>query len=194
MFHIQEQTWKALNEGRDMIGRAKTGSGKTLAFCLPILNRIKNNRLPLVPNRPYALVMAPTRELANQIGEEFEKLDRSIRILTVSGGKSIQPQIEDLNRGIHVIIGTPGRLADHLQRGSLILDSADRVVLDEVDVMLDKGFAEDVENILSYMNPKIPRQTMLFSATLPPWVKGISSRYLKNPVMVDLIESNSQTP
>ena len=133
--------------------------------------------------------------MANQIGEEFQQLDPYIKILTVSGGKSIVPQIEDLNKGVHVIIGTPGRLADHLQRGTLKLDLADRVVLDEVDVMLDKGFAEDVENILSYMNPNIERQTMLFSATLPPWVKNISSKYLNNPVTVDLVHSSdSKTP
>ncbi|MCH8901306.1 MAG: DEAD/DEAH box helicase [Chloroflexi bacterium] len=178
---IQAAAIPPLLEGRDMIGQAATGSGKTLAFGLPLVQRL-DARQPL----PGALVITPTRELAQQVAGVLSELiaRTDLRLVTIFGGRSIGPQQEALRKGVQIVVATPGRLVDLLQRGSLRLDKIHYLVLDEADEMLDRGFAPDVERILS-ATPR-ERQTALFSATTPAWVHGISSKYLRDPVVIEL--------
>ncbi|MGY2892571.1 DEAD/DEAH box helicase [Deinococcus sp. UYEF24] len=180
---IQEQTLPHTMEGRDLIGRARTGTGKTLAFALPILSK-------LTPNRergrgPRAIIMAPTRELAKQVSEEFSKSGPSFEVLTIYGGAAYGPQEKALQRGVDIVIGTPGRIIDHIERGNLRLDDVQFAVLDEADEMLSVGFADAIESILS-ATPK-ERQTMLFSATIPSGLARLAREYLNNPLTVDLV-------
>ena len=179
---IQAKTIPALLQGRDLIGQAQTGTGKTAAFALPMLQQLD-------PNSPgvQALVLAPTRELAIQVSEAFHTYSRHlgrINVLPVYGGQPIDRQQQRLQRGVHVVVGTPGRIMDHLRRGTLRLDQVRMVALDEADEMLKMGFLEDVEWILSQA-PK-ERRTALFSATLPPEIRRVASRHLSNPVMVEI--------
>ena len=179
---IQAKTIPALLQGRDLIGQAQTGTGKTAAFALPMLQQLDLN-LPGV----QALVLAPTRELAIQVSEAFHTYSRHlgrIGVLPVYGGQPIDRQQQRLQRGVHVVVGTPGRIMDHLRRGTLRLDQVSMVALDEADEMLKMGFLEDVEWILSQA-PK-ERRTALFSATLPPEIRRVASRHLRNPVMVEI--------
>jgi len=166
--------------GRDVIGQAQTGSGKTAAFCIPIIERLDPRDGPV-----QALVLCPTRELAVQVNDEFRRLSarHGLRSTVVYGGDSMARQIADLRDGAHVVVATPGRLLDHLRRNSLTLAKIRVVVLDEADRMLDMGFAPDVEAILGRC-PKV-RQTMLFSATLAPWVRRIAMRHMHDPETVD---------
>ncbi|ULH16160.1 DEAD/DEAH box RNA helicase [Deinococcus sp. KNUC1210] len=180
---IQEQTLPFTLQGRDLIGRARTGTGKTLAFALPILSK-------LTPSRdrgrlPRAIVMAPTRELAKQVSEEFSKSGPAIETLTIYGGAAYGPQEKALQRGVDVVVGTPGRIMDHIERGNLSLENVQFAVLDEADEMLSVGFADAIESILS-STPK-ERQTMLFSATIPDGLARIARNYLDNPLTVDLV-------
>ncbi|MGI8846901.1 MAG: DEAD/DEAH box helicase [Candidatus Dormibacteria bacterium] len=165
--------------GRDVIGQAHTGSGKTAAFGIPIIERIDPRQGPI-----QALILCPTRELAVQVHEEISRLGarHDVSSLAIFGGDSIGRQLQELRSGPHIIVATPGRLADHLQRRSLTLDRVRYVVLDEADRMLDMGFAPDVERILRQC-PK-DRQTMLFSATMPEWVKRLAARHMREPVTV----------
>ena len=189
-FPIQAQTIGPLVEGRNVIGQAKAGSGKTLAFGIPLVQAVR-------PDLPWVqgLVLAPTRELAVQITLELQKIAAytEVRVLTIYGGQSMQVQLDALRRGVHVVVGTPGRVIDHLKRGSLWLDSARFVVLDEADVMLDMGFIDDVDFIIS----KTPssRQTALFSATMPGPIVRLADRYMDDPVrvMVDVDEPSAAT-
>ena len=186
-FPIQERAIGPLLAGKNVIGQAKTGSGKTAAFGIPLLQAIDTRS-----NRVQAIVLAPTRELAVQITEELKKIGAytGARIVTIYGGQSINVQFEALRRGVHVIVGTPGRVIDHLKRGTLLLDSARYVVLDEADTMLDMGFIDDIEFILDSTSEN--RQMSLFSATMPARVLDIADRYMKNPERI-LIDQDQPT-
>ena len=179
---IQEKTIPPMLAGRDLIGQAQTGTGKTAAFALPILEKLD----PTL-SEVQALVLAPTRELAIQVAEAihtYAKHAGRVSVLPVYGGQPIQLQLKRLARGVHVVVGTPGRVMDHLRRGSLRLDAVRVVVLDEADEMLRMGFLEDVEWILSQAPAE--RQTALFSATLPREVRRIAERHLKDPVPIEI--------
>jgi ATP-dependent RNA helicase DeaD len=179
---IQEKTIPPLLAGRDLLGQAQTGTGKTAAFALPLLEKLD-------PGRPevQALVLAPTRELGIQVAEavhSYAKYVGRVGVLPVYGGQPIQLQLKRLDRGVHVVVGTPGRIMDHLRRGSLRLDAVRFVVLDEADEMLRMGFIEDVEWILSQAPEE--RQTALFSATLPSEIRRIAERHLRDPVSIEI--------
>jgi ATP-dependent RNA helicase DeaD len=184
---IQEKTIGPLVEGRDVIGQAKTGSGKTAAFALPMLQTVD----PHV-RRVQALVLAPTRELAVQITEETKRLGAftEVKFVSIYGGASINVQREALRHGVQVVVGTPGRVIDHIRRGWLDLGSVKFLVLDEADTMLDMGFIDDVEFILS-MTPK-QKQMCLFSATMPYKITELSKRYMNQPEKF-LIDSDDPT-
>ena len=178
---IQREAIPPLLAGRDLIGRAATGTGKTAAFALPLIHRLAG----ISPRpRPSALILVPTRELAMQVAEAVEKYGKplSIRVLPIYGGQPMDVQLRALNRGVDVIVATPGRALDHLRRGSVKLDGIAVVVLDEADEMLDMGFAEDIEALLTAT--PATRQTMLFSATMPPRIKAIASRHLTDAVEI----------
>ena len=179
---IQKAAAAPLLEGKDLLGQAATGTGKTAAFALPLLQRISQMRP--APGQPLVLVLVPTRELAVQVSEAFHRYGRrlGIAVAPIYGGQEFHRQITALKRGAHVVIATPGRVLDHLRRGSIDLGAVMAVVLDEADEMLDMGFAEDLELILEAA--PATRQTALFSATLPPRIAGIAERHLKNPVRV----------
>jgi len=189
-FPIQERTIGLLLAGRNVIGQAKTGSGKTAAFGLPLLERV-NPELGTV----QALVLAPTRELAQQIAVELARLGRhtGVRILPVFGGQSINVQLDELRQGIQVVVGTPGRVIDHLKRRTLDLGSVRYVVLDEADRMLDMGFIDDVNFILDATPAK--KQLALFSATMPQEVVRLTERYMTNPekILIDSDEPSVET-
>ena len=179
---IQAATIPAMLAGRDVLGTAQTGTGKTAAFALPVLANINLNA-----GSPQALVLAPTRELAIQVAEAFQKYAGKIpgfHVLPIYGGQSYYPQLQALKRGVHVVVGTPGRVIDHLERGSLDLSGLTTLVLDEADEMLRMGFIDDVETVLK----KTPetRQVALFSATMPPAIRRIAQTYLKDPVEVNI--------
>ncbi len=178
---IQVAAIPPLLERRDVIGQAATGSGKTLAFGLPLVQSAKPGE-----RTPSALVVVPTRELAQQVGAVLSRLiaGTGIRLAMVYGGRAIGPQEEAVRRSVQIIVGTPGRLVDLIKRGSLRLDRVRYLVLDEADEMLDRGFALDVERILS-ATPR-ERQTSLFSATTPDWVHKVSAKYLREPVVIEL--------
>ena len=177
---IQAQTIPLLLEGRDVVGQAQTGTGKTAAFALPVLSR-----LDLHQKDPQVLVLTPTRELAIQVAEAFQKYAHHMKgfhVLPIYGGQDYSVQIRALQRGVHVIVGTPGRVMDHIRRGTLVLDKLSTLVLDEGDEMLRMGFIDDVEWILEQTPKK--RQIALFSATMPQQIRRIASSYLDNPVEV----------
>ena len=179
---IQAATIPALMEGRDVLGQAQTGTGKTAAFALPLLSR-----LDLAQTKPQVLVLAPTRELAIQVAEAFQRYANKIpgfHVLPIYGGQSYYPQLQALKRGVHVVVGTPGRVIDHLDRGTLDLSGLKALVLDEADEMLRMGFIDDVETVLK----KVPetRQVALFSATMPSQIRRIAQTYLREPVEVTI--------
>ena len=187
---IQQKVIIPLLKGEDLIGQAKTGSGKTAAFGLPLLQKIDVHRKVV-----QAIVLAPTRELAIQITEELRKIGKytGIRILTIYGGQSINIQLKKLSEGVHVVVGTPGRVIDHIKRGTLQLNSVMNSIIDEADTMMDMGFIDDVEFILN----SIPysKQISLFSATMPKAIIELSERYMDNPkeVLVDSDEISVDT-
>ena len=181
---IQAQSIPLLLAGKDLVGQAKTGSGKTAAFTLPILEKINLSR-----KRLQALVLCPTRELCTQVAREIRKLGRrhaGLQVIILSGGQPIHPQMSALEKGVHIAVGTPGRLIDHLGRKALDLSEVSTVVLDEADRMLDMGFQEDMEEILSAVPKK--RQTVFFSATYPESIEEMSKAYQRNPVMVTVAD------
>ncbi|MGO2383182.1 MAG: DEAD/DEAH box helicase, partial [Halomonas sp.] len=185
---IQAQTIPALLEGRDMLGQAQTGTGKTAAFALPLLSRLDLQR-----RAPQVLVMAPTRELAQQVAASFSKYGQNLQGLEVAilcGGQEYREQLGALKRGAQVVVGTPGRIIDHLDRGSLKLDGLSALVLDEADEMLRMGFIDDVKRVVAD-TPK-DAQRVFFSATLPTEIERIVNRYLVDPVKV-AIESRTTT-
>ncbi len=173
---IQEQTIPLALEGKDVIGQAQTGTGKTAAFGLPMLNKIDTTK-----NVLQGLVIAPTRELAIQTQEELFRLgrDKKIRVQAVYGGADIGRQIRGLKDRPHIVVGTPGRMLDHINRHTLKLGTVQTLVLDEADEMLNMGFLEDIEKIISQVPDQ--RQTLLFSATMPPAIKNIGVKFMKNP-------------
>ena len=179
---IQAATIPPLLAGRDMLGQAQTGTGKTAAFALPALARLE-----AAPGKPQVLVLAPTRELAIQVAEAFQKYAHHIpgfQVLPIYGGQQYGPQLHALKRGVHVVVGTPGRVIDHLDRGSLDLSQLRMLVLDEADEMLRMGFIDDVERVLKETPDS--RQVALFSATMPAPIKRIAQTYLKDPVEVSI--------
>jgi ATP-dependent RNA helicase DeaD len=184
---IQAQAIPALLQGSDLIGQAQTGTGKTAAFALPILQHIH------VENAiPQAIVLAPTRELAVQVAGGIHDLAKhtGIRVVPVYGGQPIDRQFRALKMGAHIVVGTPGRIIDHLRRGSLSLETVSFCVLDEADEMLALGFLEEVEEILAALPEK--RQTALFSATMPPKIKSLSKKFLRSPEHI-AIDSKKRT-
>ncbi len=179
---IQAATIPILLEGKDVVGLAQTGTGKTAAFALPILSR-----LDLSQKSPQALVLAPTRELALQVCEAFEKYAshmKGVHVLPVYGGQGYGTQLSALRRGVHIVVGTPGRIMDHLDKGTLDLTELKYLVLDEADEMLKMGFAEDVETILA--DTPAEKQVALFSATMPAQIRRISKQYLNEPEEVTI--------
>lgn len=173
---IQKRVIPIIQDGRDIVGQAQTGTGKTAAFGIPIIELIHRKS-----NGPQALVLVPTRELALQVKNEISSIGKykNITAIAVYGGQSLQSQITSLKQGVDIIIATPGRLMDHIQRGTIKLNRIKIAVLDEADQMLDIGFIEDIEYILR-QTPK-HRQTLLFSATIPYPIRRLANRYLKNP-------------
>ncbi len=186
---IQSQSIPYLMEGKDVIGQAQTGTGKTAAFGIPALEM-----LDVKSKNVQVLVLCPTRELANQVAEEMSKLAKyqNTKMLPVYGGQPIDRQIKALRRGVHIVIGTPGRIMDHIQRKTLKLDDVNMVVLDEADEMLDMGFREDIEFILS----RIPgrKQTVLFSATMPKPIIKLTKKYQQNPQMIKTVHKKLTVP
>ena len=184
---IQAQTIPPLLAGKDVLGQAQTGTGKTAAFALPVLARID-----LQKRAPQTLVLAPTRELAIQVAEAFQKYAAHLRdfhVVPIYGGQDYAPQLKALKRGAHVVVGTPGRVIDHMDRGTLKLDALSCLVLDEADEMLRMGFIEDVEKVLRKTPPT--RQVALFSATMPAVIRRIAQTYLKSPVEITIREKTS---
>src|SRR3954447_5652489 len=185
---IQAATIPPLMAGHDVVGLAQTGTGKTAAFALPILSR-----LDLSQREPQALVLAPTRELAVQVAEAFEKYAvdlPGVHVLPIYGGQGYGVQLSALRRGVHVVVGTPGRIMDHLEKGTLDLGSLKYLVLDEADEMLNMGFAEDVETILA--DTPDDKQVALFSATMPAQIRRLSKQYLHDPVEIK-VQSKTAT-
>src|SRR5512144_793762 len=177
---IQAATIPALLEGRHVVGLAQTGTGKTAAFAVPILCQID-----LKQKAPQALVLAPTRELAIQVSEAFERYAAhltGLHVLPVYGGQAYGVQLSALRRGVHVVVGTPGRIMDHLEKGTLDLSELRFLVLDEADEMLKMGFQEDVETILA--DTPEDKHVALFSATMPSQIRRISKKYLTDPVEI----------
>jgi len=186
---IQASSIPILLEGRDVIAQAQTGSGKTLAFGLPLIERCDPQR-----RRVQALVLTPTRELARQVGDVLTQLGTAagIRVTLVYGGVGYGTQEKQLAAGAHVVVGTPGRVLDHLKRRTLRLEEVQMLVLDEADEMLDRGFAPDVERIIA-MTPR-NRQTALFSATTPSWVEQIAAKHLKEPEIIKAEDDDGSEP
>ncbi|SMB92304.1 ATP-dependent RNA helicase DeaD [Desulfonispora thiosulfatigenes DSM 11270] len=187
---IQAKAIPVILEGKDVIGQAQTGTGKTAAFGIPILERINPNNKSL-----QAVVLCPTRELAIQVSEELRKLGtykRGINILPIYGGQPIDRQIRALKKGIQLIIGTPGRVLDHMNRKTLKMDKVETMVLDEADEMLDMGFREDIETILNTMPEN--RQTLLFSATMAKEILDLTKKYQKNPEIVKVVQRELTVP
>ena len=188
-FPIQAMTLPVALDGHDIIGQAKTGTGKTLGFGVPMLNRID---VDSDDPRPQALAVAPTRELAGQVAADLERAGKrlGISVLTVYGGRAYEPQIEALKKGVHVVVGTPGRLIDLAQQKHLDLSAAKTVVLDEADEMLDLGFLPDVEKIMAMTAPT--RHTMLFSATMPGAIVALARRYMTQPTHIRAMSEDGE--
>ncbi len=185
---IQEQAIPAMLSGNDVMAQAQTGTGKTAAFALPIIQRLTPERAP------QALVLAPTRELAMQVAEAMFRYGKQsgVRVIPVYGGQPIERQLRALARGVQVVVGTPGRIMDHMRRGTLALDHISTVVLDEADEMLDMGFAEDIEYILQHT--PATRQTALFSATMPEGVMSLAQRYTRDPQRISVVSEQLTAP
>jgi ATP-dependent RNA helicase RhlE len=183
---IQAQTVPAALSGRDVLGCAQTGTGKTAAFALPILDRLGKQNLPSKSNCPHVLVLAPTRELAIQIGDSFATYGKHLPLkhVLVYGGVSQNSQVRALNRGAHILVATPGRLLDLMNQGYIHLNHLQVFVLDEADRMLDMGFLPDLKKIIKQLPEN--RQSLFFSATMPPKIVELSQRLLKNPISVNV--------
>mgnify|MGYP003643908313 CR=1 FL=1 len=185
---IQDQAIPVLLSGKDLVAQAQTGTGKTAAFALPILTKID-----LKQARPQALVLAPTRELAIQVAEAFQKYAKHMKgfhVLPIYGGQDYRTQLRALERGVHIVVGTPGRVIDHMKRGTLVAAEMKHVVLDEADEMLRMGFIDDVEWILAQTNEA--RQTALFSATMPGSIQKVAKKYMRDAVEIS-IKSKTRT-
>ena len=185
---IQVQTIPMVLSGVDVIGQAQTGTGKTAAFGIPIIQNLSD------PRKLQALIMTPTRELAIQVSEELGKIGRvrKTKVLPVYGGQPIERQIRALRMGVQIVIGTPGRLLDHIRRGTIKLDNIKYLVLDEADEMLDMGFIEDIETIMK--NIPSEKQTLLFSATMPRPILRLAEKYMKKPQVVTVSKEDLTVP
>ena len=185
MTKIQEKSIPPALRGRDIIAQAKTGSGKTYGFLIPVLNKL------FIPDDSLqAVILTPTRELAIQIAEEAKKLTsnmKKVKTVPCYGGQPIGKQIRALNKGVHIVVGTPGRILDHISRGTINLAGVETVVLDEVDEMLDMGFRDDINSILSITPSR--RQTLLFSATISSDIRKIADNYQNNPEFIKIKEN-----
>ena len=192
-FPIQAQTLPLALNGGDVIGQAKTGTGKTLGFGVPLIQRITAPADGETSGKPQALIVVPTRELAIQVGKDIENAGRKrdIRVLTIYGGRAYEPQIDTLNAGVDVVVGTPGRLIDLVGQRHLDLSQVKVLVLDEADEMLDMGFLPDVEKIVD----KVPaeRQTMLFSATMPGQIVALARRYMSKPTHIRAADAGDES-
>lgn len=179
---IQERAMPSALKGQDVLGCAQTGTGKTVAFLVPIIERLKDSH----HRQPRAAVLAPTRELVLQIADEAHQLasHTQLKVSAIFGGSSMGRQINDLQRGVDIIVATPGRLMDHMRRGNISFDRLEVLVLDEADRMLDMGFFPDIEYIVSRM-PEV-RQTMLFSATMPPEIMGLAGQFQTDPATIQI--------
>jgi ATP-independent RNA helicase DbpA len=189
MTPIQAASLPLALAGHDLIAQAKTGSGKTAAFALSLLAKLNPRRFAV-----QALVLCPTRELADQVAQEIRRLARgedNIKVLTLCGGSAIRPQMSSLEHGAHVVVGTPGRIMDHLQRGSLDLAALDTLVLDEADRMLDMGFFDDIAFVAKACPQE--RQTLLFSATYPEGIATLSWQFLRQPQQITLLEQHDSS-
>ncbi|MDX8386338.1 MAG: ATP-dependent RNA helicase DbpA [Gallionella sp.] len=189
MTPIQAASLPIALAGKDLIAQAKTGSGKTAAFGLPILTNLNPRRFAV-----QAMVLCPTRELADQVTQELRRLARSaghIKILTLCGGSTMRPQIASLEHGAHIVVGTPGRIMDHMERGTLDLEALSTLVLDEADRMLDMGFYDDI----AYISKRIPkqRQTLMFSATYPDGIARLAHQFMRDPQEVKLTEQHEES-
>ncbi|MDY0323385.1 MAG: DEAD/DEAH box helicase, partial [Candidatus Carbobacillus sp.] len=186
---IQAAAIPKILQGLDIIGQAQTGTGKTAAFGIPIIEKVDPK-----DTRVQALVLTPTRELAIQVSGEIRKLAqyKRVRTLPIYGGQSIGHQIRALKQGVQVVIGTPGRIIDHIERGTLTLGSVRMLVLDEADEMLDMGFIDDIERILKVLPEE--RQTLLFSATMPPEIRRLANRYMKQPETIRVTKEEVTAP
>jgi len=187
---IQAQAIPHLLEGRDILGVAQTGTGKTAAFALPLLSNIN-----IKAKSPQILCLTPTRELAIQVAEAFQtyaKHVKGFKVLPIYGGTDYRSQFRQLERGVHVIVGTPGRVMDHIRKGTLILSDLKTLVLDEADEMLRMGFIDDVEWVLEHM-PEV-HQTVLFSATMPKQIKNLTKKYLQDPAEITIKDKTTTAP
>jgi ATP-dependent RNA helicase DbpA len=189
MTPIQAASLPIALAGRDLIAQAKTGSGKTAAFALALLARLDARKFDV-----QAMVLCPTRELADQVAQEVRRLARAeenVKVLTLCGGTPMRPQTASLEHGAHIVVGTPGRIMDHLERGSLALGSLNTLVLDEADRMLDMGFFDDIATVARQCPPE--RQTLLFSATYPDGIAKLSRQFLRNPQEIKLEEQHDDS-
>ncbi|QKS71369.1 DEAD/DEAH box helicase [Paenalkalicoccus suaedae] len=186
---IQEKVIPVILDSNDLIGQAQTGTGKTAAFGIPTIEKVSSKSKSV-----QALILTPTRELAIQVAAELQRLSKfnKVQTLPVYGGQSIGHQIKALKRGVQIVVGTPGRILDHIERKTLKLDQLKMLVLDEADEMLDMGFVEDIEKILQKANPE--RQTLLFSATMPPAIRKLSNKYMTEPKQVTIAKGDVSAP
>mmetsp|Transcript_247 Transcript_247/g.386 ORF Transcript_247/g.386 Transcript_247/m.386 type:complete len:726 (-) Transcript_247:806-2983(-) len=195
LFEIQVKTFPVIMEGKDVIGRARTGMGKTLAFALPVIERlIKSGRRQDRGRGPAIIVLAPTRELAKQVSKEFDATAPQFSTLTVYGGTPMTTQTRGLYMGVDIVVGTPGRVIDHIERGNLKLNQVVNLILDEADQMLDMGFKEEMDKVFDAITSAREQsgfsenlQVLLFSATLPSWVNEVAQKKMKSPVTIDLV-------
>lgn len=197
LFPIQAKTFHHVYSGKDLIAQARTGTGKTFSFAIPLIEKLLGDLQDRKRGRgPQVLVLAPTRELANQVSKDFSDITKKLAVACFYGGTPYGGQIDRMRNGIDILVGTPGRIKDHLQNGKLDLTKLKHVVLDEVDQMLDMGFADQVEEILSVAYKKDSEnnpQTLLFSATCPHWVFNVAKKYMKSTYeQVDLIGKKTQ--
>ena len=178
---IQAQAVPLAMKGRDLMGLAMTGTGKTAAFTIPIIERLTGG-----PKRTRALILTPTRELCQQVEESFKKYGRhsGLQVISVYGGVGYEPQVKALRGGVDVVVATPGRLIDHLEKQNVVFDELEVLVLDEADRMLDMGFAPQINKIVAQLDKY--RQTLLFSATMPPEVEALARKYLRKPVVLQV--------
>jgi ATP-dependent RNA helicase DeaD len=185
---VQEKVIPAMRQGADVIAQARTGTGKTAAFGIPILEALAPER------KPQALVLVPTRELAVQVCEEITEIGKYVdaHILPIYGGTDMNRQVRQIHEGVQIIVGTPGRIMDHMRRGTLRIDTVKTVILDEADRMLDMGFIDDIDWILSHTQKN--RQTSLFSATIPDEIKNLTARYMRNAVHFNISEDVLTVP
>nr|XP_042712878.1 nucleolar RNA helicase 2-like isoform X2 [Chrysemys picta bellii] len=197
LFPVQVKTFKHIYDGKDVVAQARTGTGKTFSFAIPLIEKLQGEMQERKRGRtPKVLALTPTRELANQVAKDFKDITKTLSVACFYGGTAYSGQIDLIRSGIDILVGTPGRIKDHLQNGKLDLSKLKHVVLDEVDQMLDMGFAEQVEDILRVAYKKDSEdnpQTLLFSATCPHWVYDVAKKYMKSRYeQVDLIGKRTQ--